>query len=86
MQKFFGKVVDFGKRCFAFVAAGATAVVASVQSSYAALTTDQQSVVTGVQTLITDMTTVMWALVLAVTGGLIGVGIFKKFLWKGTGC
>lgn len=53
-------------------------------SSFAALTVDQQAVVTATDTMIADMTTTAWSFVLAVLGALVGIKVFKKFFRAST--
>lgn len=52
--------------------------------SFGALSIDQQAVVDATDTMISDMTTVAWGFVLAVSGALVAIKVFKKFLNRGT--
>lgn len=59
-------------------------VLMSFGLSFAALSTEQQAVVTATEGMISDFTAMMWGLVLLVTGGIVGVKLFKKFFFKAT--
>ncbi len=77
LQKFWNK----GKLIFL---AALVALTMPVSNALAVLSTDQQAAVDGVNTLITDLTTVAWAMVLAILSVTIGIKLMKKFLGKAT--
>ena len=84
-----------GKRTFNFIKEKALALVgaatlagasvmASTGTALAELTTEQQAVVTNVTTMISDLTTVAWSLVLSLVGLFVGIKLFKKVFGKAT--
>lgn len=66
------------------IAAVGGAVVMAATSAHAALTTDQQAAVDSIQNLISDLSSAAWSITLAVSGVLIGIGLYKKFFHKAT--
>ena len=67
------------------IVVGALAVIGlGASNAMAALSVDQQAVVTGIETLYTDMTTVAWGFVLTVTTLFLGIKIFKKVMSRST--
>lgn len=80
----FDSVKRFVKKHVSAVCAAITGVLASFGYSHAALSLDQQAVVDGINTMITDLTTVAWAMVLAILTVMIGIKLVKKFLGKAT--
>ena len=77
-----GKVIAQKGKAIVLGATGA--VVATAGNAIAALSVDQQAVVTGIETLYTDMTTVAWGFVLTVTTLFLGIKIFKKVMSRST--
>lgn len=64
------------------IAAGTALVTSSVITAQAALTTDQQAVITAIDTLYDDVTTFAWGFVLTATGLWIGISLFRKGVFK----
>lgn len=65
------------------VAMGALATfLASAGTASAALTVDQQAAVDAIGVFVTDMTTVAWSFVLTITGALIAIKLYKKFVGR----
>ena len=72
------------KRICGAISGAALAVAVTATNSLAALTAEQQAIVDATDTLISDMQGNAWKWVLAISGTLVMIGIFKKFLFRGT--
>ena len=80
----FKRLKTIGSKIGLLAVTAVTAVTAFGTDAMAALSVDQQAAVTAIETMVTDMESVAWALVLAVTGAFIMIKLFKRFIGKAT--
>lgn len=70
------------KRMKLMLTGAITGLAMAPLSAFAALTTEQQTVVTAIETLITDLLAAGWGIVLAIFVGLVGFKLFKKVIGR----
>lgn len=85
IKKSRGVVKRFGQRFLLAAGAVSAGTLALGTNAHAILPVEASDAVTAVSTFVTDIKAAVWPIAAAVTVGLIGIGLFKKFTSKAAG-